>query len=131
MQTESRSDLHVVRHRCPLEVGAGRFGIFLNVDIWSDDIARRIDIVAVQIGSVIFVFLHNGEVAVRRVSAFAAGGQLRDPDQQPAFIKIGPLFPEADFNGRTSARLISVPVRDGVARWTSLLAAAVNTATDI
>jgi hypothetical protein len=76
VQTESRSDLHVVRHRCPLEVRAGRFGILLNVNVGHNHVVCCIDIVAIQIGGVIFIFLDNGEVTVRRISAFAAGGKL-------------------------------------------------------
>src|SRR5512132_1002003 len=126
MQPSPRHNPHKVGHRRALEVCAGRFWILFYVDVGDDHFAGRVHVISEQSGEVVLVLLNDLKSASRSVKSLAAGGQLRNPDEHVAFVKIGALFSEADLNGGTTAGVIAVPIRDGVARWTTTLLAAVN-----
>ena len=75
----------------------------------------------------VLVLLNDFIITDGSVQSLAAGGQLRNSDEHAAFVKIGALFSEADLNGGTTVGVIAVPIRDGVARWTTTtLLAAIN-----
>src|SRR5207248_7800145 len=115
--------------RCALEVCAWRFRILFYVNIGDDHLARRVHIISEQSGGVVLVLLNDFIITDGSVESLAAGGQLRNPHEHAAFVKIGPLFSETDLNRGAAAGVIAVPIRDGIARWTTtLLLATVNAA---
>jgi hypothetical protein len=97
-------------------VCARRFGVLFYVNIGDDDLAGGVHIISEQARHVVLILLNNFETTGGSVQPLAAGGQLRNPDEHAAFVKIGALFSEADLNGGTTAGVIAVPIRDGVAR---------------
>src|SRR5438067_8166846 len=129
MQACPRHDPHKVGHRRALEVCAWRFRILFYVDVGDDHLARRVHVISEQTGNVVLVLLSDFIITGGSVQSLAAGGQLRNPDEHAALVKIGALFSEADLNRGTTAGVIAVPIRDGIARWTTtLLLATVNAA---
>src|SRR5207249_7140910 len=104
-----------VRHRRALEVCAWRFRILFYVDVGDDHLARRVHVISEQTGNVVLVLLSDFIITGGSVQSLAAGGQLRNPDEHAALVKIGALFSEADLNRGTTAGVIAVPIRDGVA----------------
>lgn len=76
MHTDSPVDPHKVPHGCTEEGGAGRFGVSSNSDVAHDDVSGGIDVVAVQIGTVVFVLLRNFEFSGGCAVALASRGDL-------------------------------------------------------
>src|SRR5437773_10529395 len=115
MQPCPRHDPHKVGHWRALEVCARRFWILFYVDVGDDHFAGRVHIISEQTGGVVLILLNDFIIASGSVQSFAPCGQLRNPDEHAALVKIGALFSEANLDRRTAAGMIAVPIRDGVA----------------
>lgn len=84
-----------------------------------DDIALRVNVIAIKIGDVILVLLNDGIFSCRRVCSFTPGRELRDANEQTALIKICTLLRDADLYGGLPAESIPIPVRDRILRSSS------------
>ena len=61
VHADAADNAHEIGHGRAFEMRARRLGIFADVDIWDDDVARGVDVVAVFARDVRHVFLDDGE----------------------------------------------------------------------
>jgi hypothetical protein len=73
------------------------------VDIGHDHLARCVHIISEQTGGVVLVLLNDFVITDGGVQSLAAGGQLRNADEDAALVKVGALFSKADLDRRTAA----------------------------
>lgn len=69
-------DAHEIPHGGPEEAGAGGFGVCFDTDVAHDDVSGGVDVIAVEIGAVVFVFLRDFEISGGGAVTFATGGDL-------------------------------------------------------
>ena len=98
----------------PLKIAPGGLGSLPGFHVLLHDVPGGIDIVSVQTGGVILVFLRDLVVANRRVVTFSTGRHLGFAHENVGLVKIGSLFFQIDFDGGRSLHAVPIPIGDRV-----------------
>jgi len=63
VHADAASDAHEIRHGSPLESGSGGAAVSHDVHVADDDVARRVHVVAEEIGKMVAIFLDDAEIS--------------------------------------------------------------------
>ncbi len=111
MHANATGYAHKEWHWRALENCARWLWVLAEVDIFLDDVPGSVNIIPVQIGGVVLVFLNDLKRPRRRVETFPARRDLRNTNKLVASVEIGSLLSQIDRHGWRALDTIAVPIR--------------------
>lgn len=103
-------DPHEEWHLCTVKFCPRRHRILGAVDVPLDDGSLGVDVIPIEGGRVVLVFLHDFETAQRRSKPFAPRRNRRDPHQFARLVEVGALMRQLDHEAGRACHAVAVPV---------------------